>query len=60
MQLEENELAHHFKGESPIKTLRFLLGNQRKNVLLAVIFFSIKHSPAWFIPLITANLIDSL
>ncbi len=58
MQLEENELAHHFKGESPIKTLRFLLGNQRKNVLLAVIFFSIKHSPAWFIPLITANLID--
>jgi hypothetical protein len=36
------------------------LGNQRKNVLLAVIFFSIKHSPAWFIPLITANLIDSL
>ncbi len=58
MQLEENELAHHFKGESPIKTLLFLLGNQRKNILLAVIFFSIKHSPAWFIPLITANLID--
>jgi ATP-binding cassette subfamily B protein len=25
---------------------------------LAIIFFSIKHSPAWFIPLITANMID--
>jgi ATP-binding cassette subfamily B protein len=58
MQLEENELAHHFKGESPIKTLRFLLGNQRRNITLAIIFFSVKHSPAWFIPLITANLID--
>ncbi len=58
MHLEENELAHHFRGESPIKTLLFLLGNQRKNIILAIIFFSIKHSPAWFIPLITANLID--
>ena len=58
MQIGENEIAHHFKGESPIKTLRFLLGDQRRNIILAVIFFSIKHSPAWFIPLITANLID--
>ena len=58
MQLEDNELAHHFKGESPLKTLGFLLGGQKKNIALAIIFFSIKHSPAWFIPLITANLID--
>jgi ATP-binding cassette subfamily B protein len=34
------------------------LSAQHKNVALAVFFFSIKHSPAWLIPVITANLID--
>jgi ATP-binding cassette subfamily B protein len=58
MQVEDSELVHQFKGESPIRTLRYLLKDQRKNVVLAVIFFSIKHSPAWLIPVITANLID--
>jgi ATP-binding cassette, subfamily B, bacterial len=58
VQLDDNEIVHQFKGESPIKTLIFLLKDQKKNVLLAVLFFSIKHSPSWFIPLITANLID--
>ena len=58
MQVKDSELAHQFKGESPIRTLRYLLSEQRKNVALAVFFFSIKHSPAWLIPVITANLID--
>ena len=58
MQIDDNEIVHQFKGESPVKTLIFLLKDQKKNVLLAVLFFSIKHSPSWFIPLITANLID--
>jgi ATP-binding cassette subfamily B protein len=58
MQLSDSELAHSFKGESPIRTLRYLLKDQRKNVGLAILFFSIKHSPAWLIPVITANLID--
>ena len=58
MQVEDSELAHQFKGESPIRTLRYLLSAQHKNVALAVFFFSIKHSPAWLIPVITANLID--
>jgi ATP-binding cassette subfamily B protein len=58
VQLDDNEIVHQFKGESPIKTLIFLLKDQKRNVLLAVLFFSIKHSPSWFIPLITANLID--
>jgi ATP-binding cassette, subfamily B, bacterial len=58
VQIDENEIVHHFKGESPIKTLLFLMQDQRKNILLAIFFFSIKHSPSWFIPLITANLID--
>ena len=58
MQVKDSELAHQFKGESPIRTLRYLLSEQRKNVAFAVFFFSIKHSPAWLIPVITANLID--
>lgn len=58
MQIDENEIVHHFKGESPLRTLLFLMRDQRRNILLAVLFFSIKHSPSWFIPLITANLID--
>jgi ATP-binding cassette subfamily B protein len=58
VQLDDNEIVHQFKGESPVKTLLFLLKDQKRNVLLAVLFFSIKHSPSWFIPLITANLID--
>jgi len=58
MQVQDSELVHQFKGESPIRTLRYLLSSQRKNVALAIIFFSIKHSPAWLIPVITANLID--
>jgi ATP-binding cassette subfamily B protein len=58
MQIADSELVHRFKGESPIKTLRYLLSGQRKNVALAVFFFSIKHSPSWLIPLFTANLID--
>jgi ATP-binding cassette subfamily B protein len=58
VHLDDNEIVHQFKGESPVKTLIFLLKDQKKNVLLSVLFFSIKHSPSWFIPLITANLID--
>jgi ATP-binding cassette subfamily B protein len=58
MQVQDSELAHQFKGESPIRTLRYILSGQSKNVALAVVFFSIKHSPSWLIPVITANLID--
>jgi ATP-binding cassette subfamily B protein len=58
MQIADSELVHRFKGESPIRTLRYLLTGQRKNVGLAVFFFSIKHSPSWLIPVFTANLID--
>ena len=58
MQVKDSELVHQFKGESPIRTLRYLLKDQRKNLALAVFFFSIKHSPAWLIPVITANMID--
>jgi ATP-binding cassette subfamily B protein len=34
------------------------LENNRKDLFFAIIFFSIKHSPSWTTPLLTANMID--
>ena len=54
----ESELDHRYRGEHPVKTLWYLLENYRKDLLLAIVFFSIKHSPSWTTPLLTANMID--
>jgi len=43
---------------SPTKALFALFRNERTRVLLAFLFFCIKHSPTWVIPLLTANTID--
>jgi len=53
-----SELEHRFIGESPIRTLFYLFEEQKLRVLLAFIVFSIKHSPTWVVPLLTANTID--
>ena len=52
------EVEHGYVGESPIRTLLYLFEEQKLRVLVAFIFFSIKHSPSWVIPLLTANIID--
>ena len=51
---------HKFIGENPIKTIWFLTKGQRRNLGFSFIFFTIKHSPAWLLPLLTANIIDVL
>ncbi len=53
-----NEVEHRYVGESPIRTLLYLFEEQKLRVFFAFIFFSIKHSPTWVIPLLTANTID--
>ena len=53
-----SEIEHRYVGESPIRTLLYLFEEQKVRVVLAFIFFSIKHSPTWAIPLLTANTID--
>ena len=53
-----SEVEHGYVGESPIRTLLYLFEEQKVRVLIAFIFFSIKHSPSWVIPLLTANIID--
>ena len=56
--LHTSEVEHRYVGESPIRTLLYLFEEQKLRVFFAFIFFSIKHSPTWVIPLLTANTID--
>lgn len=57
-KLHTAEVEHRYLGESPIRTLLYLFEEQKLRVLFAFIFFCIKHSPTWVIPLLTANTID--
>ena len=52
------EIEHRYLGESPIRTLLYLFEEQKGRVLVALLLFTIKHSPVWVIPLLTANIID--
>jgi ATP-binding cassette subfamily B protein len=54
----ESELDHQYRGENPIKTLWYLLENNRRDISLAILFYCIKHSPSWTTPLLIANMID--
>ena len=54
----ESELDHQYRGENPIKTLWYLLENNRRDISLAILLYCIKHSPSWTTPLLTANMID--
>ena len=56
--LHLSEVEHRYEGESPLKTLLYLFEEQKIRVLCAFLLFSIKHSPSWVIPLLTANIID--
>jgi len=59
-KVHEHELEHVYSRENPIRTLWYLYEDQKINLALAFIFFSIKHAPAWVLPLATANIIDVL
>jgi ATP-binding cassette subfamily B protein len=52
------EVEHRYSGENPIRTLLYLFEDQKFRVAIAFLLFSIKHSPSWVIPLLTANIID--
>lgn len=51
-------LEHRYKGKSSFDTLWLFFEGDRSHLLSAAIFFTIKHSPTWLLPLLTANLID--
>jgi ATP-binding cassette subfamily B protein len=51
-------LEHRYAGERPLRTLAYLYGRQPRKIALAVLCFALKHSPAWLIPAIIANVVD--
>ncbi len=57
---EEKILLDCYAGENHgfLKTLLLFYKGNYKNLILSAIFFFMKHSPTWIIPLITAAIID--
>ncbi|MET9551989.1 ABC transporter ATP-binding protein [Streptomyces sp. NPDC006645] len=53
-------LDHRYRGEHPVRTLGYLFRPDLPRLALAVLAFIGKHSPIWLLPLITANIIDTV
>lgn len=51
-------LERRYKGENPFLTLISLYTGQYRKLGLGLIFFFIKYSPTWVLPIITAHIID--
>lgn len=45
-------------GDQALRTLLLLYREERRRLVLALVFFVIKHSPVWIGPLVTARIID--
>ncbi|MEW1642761.1 MULTISPECIES: ABC transporter ATP-binding protein [unclassified Streptomyces] len=56
----EKPLDHRYRDEHPIRTLAYLFRADRRRLALAVAVFTVKHSPVWLLPLITASIIDTV
>ncbi|MFJ8137521.1 ABC transporter ATP-binding protein [Streptomyces sp. NPDC096013] len=56
----EKPLDHRYRDEHPIRTLAYLFRADRRRLALAVVVFTVKHSPIWLLPLITASIIDTV
>ncbi|MFI9832241.1 ABC transporter ATP-binding protein [Streptomyces sp. NPDC051913] len=56
----ERPLDHRYRGEHPIRTLAYLFRADRRRLAAAVAVFTVKHSPIWLLPLITASIIDTV
>ncbi|MEV0743425.1 ABC transporter ATP-binding protein [Streptomyces sp. NPDC050549] len=56
----DKPLDHRYRDEHPIRTLAYLFREDRRRLALAVAVFTVKHSPIWLLPLITASIIDTV
>ncbi|TCW61711.1 ABC transporter ATP-binding protein [Treponema sp. J25] len=50
----------YFNKKHPVKTFYHFFDREQKNLALAALFFIIKHSPVWAMPVVTANIITAL
>lgn len=51
-------LERRYRGQFPLKTYLILYQGDWHNLLLAIVFFIIKHSGVWAMPIITGQIID--
>jgi ATP-binding cassette subfamily B protein len=58
MATPESPLDHRYRGEHPVRTLRYLFRPERARMAGAVVVFFGKHAPVWLLPPVTANIID--
>ncbi|WP_327692221.1 MULTISPECIES: ABC transporter ATP-binding protein [unclassified Streptomyces] len=56
----ERPLDHRYRGEHPVRTLGYLFRADRRHLIAAVGVFTVKHSPIWLLPLISASIIDTV
>ncbi|EPD68103.1 ABC transporter ATP-binding protein [Streptomyces sp. HGB0020] len=56
----DRPLDHRYRDEHPIRTLGYLFRADRRQLIAAVGVFTVKHSPVWLLPLITASIIDTV
>lgn len=61
-QLAKSFLSHefYFSKRHPLKTFYHFFDREQKNLVLSGLFFIIKHSPVWAMPVIMANIINAL
>jgi ATP-binding cassette subfamily B protein len=55
-----NDIESTYKHNKPFTTLVHLFRRDRVNLLLAALFFVVKHSPVWMFPVVTAGVINSI
>lgn len=60
MASSERPLDHRYRGEHPVRTLAYLFRADRWRLAAAFAVFTVKHSPLWLLPLITASIIDTV
>ncbi|MEE1756428.1 ABC transporter ATP-binding protein [Streptomyces sp. SP18CS02] len=58
MATSESPLDHRYRGEHPVRTLRYLFRPDRARLAGSVAVFFGKHAPVWLLPPVTANIID--
>lgn len=58
--INEDALLESFRRNrnNSLKTLISLYKGQYMSLFLSVVFFAIKHSPVWVLPIVTANIIN--
>ncbi|MFE1440462.1 ABC transporter ATP-binding protein [Streptomyces sp. NPDC058739] len=56
----EPPLDHRYRDEHPVRTLAYLFRPDRRRLAAAVGVFTVKHSPVWLLPLVTASIVDTV